>query len=291
MSSSIEDRLAAALEAQADLVTAQDLGPIEVPHRSRRPRTSTVLLLAAAACAAVVATPFVIRAVDGSSPSPGPSGTPTAGVTEPSPSDPTQSGPTQSGPTSSESTESDPSTDVRGITLADPQRADVDGDGRPDDVRLMLGSTRDGLDGGSVDVTLAAGGTSSTELPVGYLSDQLLPAYDINGDGHDQVLLKLSGGDESSLLVYTWYDGSLVLAKTPRSAPLAVGSEDEHGLMYNYFFDDGLFSWLRQDPVDPAGATYHVKEWSWSVHGDQLVPTSVGQRCLDVTTQDAPQQC
>lgn len=281
MSVSIEDRLVAALEAQADLVKPDDLRPIEVAHPKRRPRPTTVLLLAAAACAAVVATPFALRAIDDNSPSPGPSGTPTLGVTEPTPSEPTPS----------ESTQSEPSTGVRGIALADRQQADVNGDGRSDQVRLMLGSTPEGLFGGSVDVSLAGGGTSSAALPVGYLSEQLLPAYDINHDGHDQVMLTLSGGDEASLLVYTWYDGQLILAPTEGSAPLAVGSEDEHGLMTNYFFDNGLFSWLRQDPVDPSSATYHVKEWSWSVDGDRLVPSPVEHQCVDVTTQEQPQPC
>jgi hypothetical protein len=141
-------------------------------------------------------------------------------------------------------------------------------------------------------VSLAGGGTSSVELPVGYLSDELLPAYDINHDGQDQVMLTLSGGDNLSLLVYTWHDGQLLQARIPAYAPLALGSEDEHGLNYNYFFDDaGLFSWLRQDPVAAGSATFHVREWSWSVDGDRLVPTPVGPRCVDPMTQDPPQPC
>ena len=81
MNRSIEDRVTAALDARAELVRPEDLGPMVVPDRPRRPRPAVVILLVAAAAAVVVALPFVLGGGDGSSPDPAPE--PTPSVTEP----------------------------------------------------------------------------------------------------------------------------------------------------------------------------------------------------------------
>ncbi len=118
-------------------------------------------------------------------------------------------------------------------------------------------------------------------MPFGYLGP-LKPAFDVNGDGREQVLLShTQGGDFAQLLVYTWHEDGLVLARQEGAAPLATEAD---GVVAGYYTDDrGLVSWLRRDPV--GGTTYEVQEWTWSVDGDRLVPTPAGKRCKDIGTR------
>lgn len=271
MSSTIEERLAAALDARAELVTPQDLRPLEVPKPPRRHVRTGLLLLTAAATAAVVATPFVLEDGGGTTQSPGPAGPPSGAVsepTEPEPAEPSEQ----------------PAVPADAIVVGR-QKADLDGDGRPDRVRLLLDSPSPDEPGdGFVAVTLAAGGTSVAEMPFGYPG--LKPAFDINGDGREQVLLSnTQGGDFSQVLVYTWHEDGLVLARQEGAAPLATEADGVSG----YYTDDrGLVSWLSRD--EAGGTTYEVQEWTWSVDGDRLVPTPAGIRCKDVGTQP-PRPC
>ena len=275
MSSLIEDRLAAALDARAELVTPQDLRPLEVPKTPRLgapARAGVLLLAAAAATAAVVAAPFVLDGSDGRSPEHGPAGPPSGSVSEPTEPEPTE-------PSESPAVPAD-------ATVVDRQTADVDGDGRPDRVRLLSHSTypEDPAEG-SVEVTLASGETSVAAVPFGYLGP-LKPSLDVNGDGREQVLLShTEGGDSAQLLVYTWHEDGLVLARQEGDAPLATVADGVSG----YYTDDrGLVSWSSRGPV--GGTTYEVEEWTWSVDGDRLVPTPAGTRCKDIGTQP-PRPC
>jgi len=275
MSSTIEDRLVAALEARAELVTPEDLGPIEVPGRPR-PRRGAVLLLAAAATAAVVTVPLVLERDGGLSPEPGAAGSPSVGVSEP---------PESEAP-------SEPPAVPRDMAVVDRQRADVDGDGRPDRVRLMSDSATSQEPGdGLVQVFLASGATGVAEVPFGYLT--LLPALDINGDGHEQVRLShTEGGDSARLLVYTWHKDGLVRLEAPRDVPFALELDGEGKVAHYYADDRGFFSWLRLEPVDPPGGSwFRVEQWSWSVDGDRLVPTPAEDGCVDATSEDPPQRC
>lgn len=276
MSSTIEDRLVAALDARAELVTPQDLRPLEVPTARHRHARAGVLLLAAAATVAVVATPFVLKGGGGVSPEQGPAGPPSVGVSKPAEPEPTEPSDTPTVPTDA--------------VLVGRQRADVDGDGRPDRVRLLLHSANpDDPAEGSVEVTLAAGGTSVAEVPFGY-PGPLKPAFDINGDGREQVLLShTEGGDAAPLLVYTWQESGLVLTRREGDAPLAMAL-DGQGKAAGYYTDDrGLISWSRLNPVN--GSTYQVEEWKWSVEGDRLVSIPTGKRCVDPTADAPPQPC
>jgi hypothetical protein len=271
MSRLIEDRLAAALDARAELVTPQDLRPLEVPTPRRRPPVG-VLLLAAAASAAVIATPFLLEDGSRTTPSPGPAGSPSAGVSEPAEPEPSEASETPAVPADA--------------IVVDRQRADVDGDGRPDKVRLLSHSTypEDPAEG-SVEVTLASGGTGVAAVPFGYPG--LKPAFDINGDGREQVLLShTEGGDAAQLLVYTWHEGGLVLTQQEGKAPL--GFEEGGTYVAGYYTDDrGLISWESRDA---GGATFEVDEWSWAVDGERLVPTPAGTRCKDIG-QEPPRPC
>lgn len=281
MSSTIEERLAAALDARAEHVTPQDLRPLEVPKRPRLgapARAGVLLLAAAAATAAVVAAPFVLEGSDGRSPEHGPAGPPSGVVSEPTDPEPTE-------PSEPES----PAVPADVIVM-DRERADVDGDGRQDRVRLLLDSPNSDEPGdGFVEVTLAAGATSVAEMPFGY-PGPLKPPFDINGDGREQVMLShTQGGDSAALLVYSWYDGELVLTRTTGNAPLALELDGEGTVVHYYTDDRGLISWIRRDPV--GGSTYNVQEWSWSVDGDRLVPTPARTRCVDLRAEEPPGPC
>mgnify|MGYP006196211459 CR=1 FL=1 len=78
----------------------------------------------------------------------------------------------------------------------------------------------------------------------------------------------------------------------PRDVPLVLELDGEGKAAHYYTDDRGLFSWRRLDPLEPPGGPwFRVREWSWSVDGDRLVPTPAGSRCVDVTSDDPPQPC
>ncbi|HSS68152.1 MAG TPA: hypothetical protein VLK34_06335, partial [Nocardioidaceae bacterium] len=140
MSATIEDRLGAALEARAELVTSDDLRPLAVPDRPAHGRRRTVLVVSAAAAGVVAITaPFVIARLASSHPDGGPIGP------LPTPPSATQA--------------SEQPTDAGDVIAR--QQADVDGDGRPDDVRVVVTARRGGGSEGVVEVTLASGDTGS----------------------------------------------------------------------------------------------------------------------------------
>jgi hypothetical protein len=280
MSAAIEDRLSAALEARADLVKADDLRPLALPDHQARPHRWTVVALSAAAAALVVAGSIALARTVNDSAGPGPTGQPSTTPTHPTePSDSTQTPPSSGIPD--------------GMIVVDHQRADLDGDGRVDQVRVAVNTRDYDEKGGMVEATLAAGGTSTAPLPPGY-TPRLLAPLDLNGDGQEQVLLSYTaGGDEAPLLVYTWYDGGLVRARHGGSAPLALGLDGE-GTYADYYRDDGgvLVSWLRDYPVKPAGRPiFAVDQWSWAIDGAQLIATPIGKACVDVTSQQSPGPC
>jgi hypothetical protein len=267
---------AAADDEAAAIYAARTLRPLDVPDPPRSPRPRVVIALVAAAAAIVVTAPFVIGRINDGDASPTTNWHPT---TAPEPTPPTVTQTSDAGQSDS--------------VIADRQHADVDvdGDGQPDDVRLMLDSRPDGLAVGLVEVTLATGATGSAPAPLGY-PPRLLSAFDINRDGHEQVLLShTAGGDEAQLLVYTWLDDTLVRARVDGHAPLALGLDGE-GKYADYYTDDrGLISWLRGDRVDPNGPVFHVSEWSGAVDGSSLVATPIGQACVDATAQRPPSPC
>jgi hypothetical protein len=274
MSNGIEDRLTAALAARAELVTADDLRPLEVPDRPRGPRARVVIALAAAAAAVAIAVPFAIARIGGDHADRGPVGPP----------------PTQ--PSATQTTEQPEQPTDAGDVIAR-QRADVDGDGRPDDVRVIVTARRGGGSEGVVEVTLASGETGSASWPVGY-PPRLLPAFSINRDDRWQVLLRhTAGGDEAQVLIYSWADGAgLVRARVASQAPLALGL-DGQGTYTDYYTDAfGLHSWLRGEPVKPGGwPMFHVQDWVWTLDGDQLTAKPDGDLCIDATAHDPPTSC
>lgn len=288
MSRSIENRLGAALEARAALVTPEHLRPLDLPapRRTVRPPRAAALLLVAAASAAILVTPFLLSGDDGATPSPvGPPSTtpsdPSAGVSESG--DPVESTPLPPG-----------------LTVVARQQADVDGDRQPDQVRVLLDATDSAEPAESfVEVRLASGGTAHAPVPFGY-APTLLPAYDLGADFDEQVMLShTAGGDEAQLLVYTWIPdatggGELVQARPDGDAPLARGL-DGQGRYVDHFTDQrGLWSWERLEPVGGADdPVFTARMWAWSLDGDRLVPHRdvLDRLCVDVTTEEPPQRC
>lgn len=273
MSSPTEDRIAAALGARADLVTHADLRPLDIPSPHRRAPRPGVLLLAAAAATVALGAPFVLTGDDDSDPA-----LPPAGSATPTPT-----------PTPSPS----PSTgvDLDSLTEYDRQRADVDGDGRPDQVRLLLDDTPEGVQVGVVAVGLAAGGTVTADVPLGY-SSQLEPPLDLNGDGRQQVLLPFTqGGDSQQLLVYTWFEDGLVLAEpVGRSGP-GLGLDGRGRVDDHYAAEGGLYSWIRGEPVDGSTSRYTAQTLRWTVEGDRLVSSLEETLCVDITQEEPPGPC
>jgi hypothetical protein len=179
------------------------------------------------------------------------------------------------------------------MVLADRQQADVDGDGRIDEVRLLRAPTQrdDDPANGSVEVVLADGATLSASVPVGYFS-KLQPPVDINGDGRDQVLLDFTaGGDSAPLLIYGLHDGRLVQLRADVDVPLGLGMDGPITGSDYYVDATRLYSWLRTDPFEAGRTVYKVETWKWSVEGDRLMATPLGEGCVDITTEDPPQPC
>jgi hypothetical protein len=275
MSTPIEDRLSAALDARADQVTADDLRPLEVPAPAHRVSRGAVVALSVAAVTVAIAVPFAIARVGGDNHGSGP----------------TLPGPTTTAPTATQTTDTYvPPANLRNVKVVARQAADVDGDGRPDQVRLYSGRLPHETFGGWVEVTLASGGSSRAAWPDGYTPD-LVDPFSIGRDGLEQVLLSQSGGDEAQLLVYTWLDHGLVGVTKASNAPLALGLGE--GKYADYYTDpDGLHSWLRGKPAHPPGwPVFHVRVWTWTLDGDQLTAQSDGSACVDVTSEDTPGGC
>ncbi len=130
MSTLLEDRLAAALQARAELVAPEDLRPLAVPETSRRPWRPVLAGLAAAATVAAVAVPLATGGSDEERPAP------PATSSTPSPS--------------AVATPFDETSRARG---------DVDGDGAADLVR----TDQEGL----VRVDLADGSSAELQQPLG----------------------------------------------------------------------------------------------------------------------------
>jgi hypothetical protein len=241
-----------------------------------------VTLLAAVAAAAVVgAGSIALARTVSDSAGPGPAGDPTATQ----PTEPTEP---------SDSTQTPPSPGIPdAMIVVDRQRADLDGDGSVDQVRVAVNTRDYDEKGGMVEATLASGATSTAPLPPGY-TPRLLAPLDLNGNGHEEVLLSFTaGGDEAPLLVYTWYDGGLVRAGHSDTAPLALGL-DGQGTYADYYREgqQGLVSWLRSYRIGPAGThVFAVDQWSWTIDGARLIATPIGKACVDVTTHQRPGPC
>ncbi|WP_341924487.1 hypothetical protein [Nocardioides psychrotolerans] len=273
--STIEDRLSAALEARADLVQPEDLRPAQVPGPPasvtwlRHPAT---YVAAAAACAAVIAAPFLVSGGDGG--------------TERSPAPP---------PSSVVPTELPPLVDVGGDWPAPDgaTRADVDGDGIPDDVRVRL-EPGEPLIGPRLRVEAELSSTGDLVWAVidsGEVSANIGDVVQLDEDPGLELTVYRDGLD---FAVLDLLDDRLVEPTAPETPRLLNGVVEEQGTGRGFesrvWVDQGaLFSYLSDDsftgpePLETP-VVYPVSVTSWSISEGRLVPSAPARRCIDVVT-------
>jgi hypothetical protein len=317
MSRTLEERLASALEARADLVTAEHLRPLEIPAARRR-RPATVLVAAAAAASlAVVAAPFLIDQMTGTAPAPRPAGSPspmTTATDEPSQSPTAPATPrSEKEPEDSSTPPTIPTQGIGPFRVVVTAHADLDGDGRADRIQIKVRETVAPVAGSMIDIDLAGAGGLEAYMDTEHAPEQLLePPVRLGDGGREQLLATRSEGDSTELLVIGWdgfSDSPGVIQPDTRLRPAA--GLDGQGRMTGFYVDtDGLHSWRTLEPVDPAGSSeVEVEEWSWSIRYDLpvevaqgrgrnaphkteytrtgLEPTSEGNRCADISTETA----
>jgi hypothetical protein len=252
----MEDRLTAALHARAELVRHEDLRHHALPQPavSHRRRNAVVALLAAA-CVAAVVVPLVSR-------DHGAHEQPTVHVPQP-PSD-----------------EVLPQGAYRAPEprLTDRLSGDVDGDGRPDDVRAS---------GHTISVTLAA----DPSHPIRYDQPQLSGLAGLipsRGRAHGIVEANAGLADGDEWLVLTLQDGGLRIAK------ISVNTKDGvHGVVPGYWTSwlapDGALMGGRLDPLQHGARHLAVDVSRMTL--DPPRSSSLGRWCWDVLTQQVPAPC
>lgn len=274
----LEDRLTAALTARADLVTPEDLRPAEPPVE--RPSWVRPVLygLAAAACAAAIATPFVLgRGLGGDSPD-----------LPPATQTPSQ--------LPSESPTAAPLGDW---PVIDSWRSlDVDGDGAKDELVTQNASGEElSLEEWRVQVRFATG--SFATYPVGkHVSVNLVDPIDVDGDGADEILIY--NGEEKHDLMVLRYDGlgGLTGLRIPDD-PGLTSAPDAQFRHRGWWIEDGrLFSFRTIDGgfvpggKNPSPPPYDVEIWRWDVGpNDRLQSVPMPSGCLDETVARAPSAC
>jgi hypothetical protein len=320
MSRTLEDRLASALDARADLVTAEHLRPLQIPPARRG--GPAALLVAAAASLVVVAAPFLIDQVTGTAPAPKPAGSPSAMTTateEPSPSPSPTAPATPRSEKEPDDLSTPPTVPTEGIgpfRVVVTAQADLDGDGRADRIQIKVRETVAPVAGSMIDIDLAGEGGLEAYLETAHAPEQLLePPIRLGDGGREQLLATRSEGDSTELFVIGWdgfSDSPGVIQPDTRLRPAA--GLDGQGRMTGFYVDaDGLYSWRTLEPVDAAGSTeVQVEEWFWSIRYNLpieveqgegrnapykteytrtgLEPTSEGTRCADIST-DAAESC
>jgi len=280
--STLEDRLSAALAARADLVQPEDLShrapPRTVVPLRRRPVT---YVLAAAACAAVVAVPFLVGGLGGDGedrPAP-PVVTPTTPVTPHSGDD---------GVPGSGWTEA----------YTYPRAYDVDADGTPDEVVVRTeGSEKLPPGVRRVEVHLSTGGVAAVLLDYDTYDLTMIEPVDLDADGADE-LLYYRGTETEEIGVLRYADGALVDVEVP-DAPGLTSAPDARFRSRGWWTEDGeLFSYRTVDGgFVPGGSNaspppYEVDIWRWNLTSDdRLVPVSLPSGCLDPTDGQVPSSC
>jgi len=269
--STIEDRLSAALEARAEQVQPEDLRPADVPRPAsvtwlRHPAT---YVAAAAACAAVIAAPFLVNAGDDAgepSPAPAPSVVPTAlppqadiGADWPSPDR--------------------------------PSRIDVDGDGTPDVVRVRA-EPGEPLIGQRLRVEAELSSTGAVALALldsGEVSANIFGPAQLDGDPGKEVLVYRDG---LSVAALDLAGDRLVEPDVAETPPLLVGIVEEpstgRGFESRVWVQDGtLSSYLSDDSFSGGNPlntpmVYPVSVTTWSLEDGALVPSEPLRQCVDV---------
>lgn len=280
--STLEDRLTAALAARADLVQPEDLRPADPPVRARTWARPVLYGLAAAACAAAIAAPFLVGVGgDGDDRPAPPVVTPTAPAT----------------PDGVDDGDEVPGADwTEAYTY--PRAYDVDGDGAPDEV-VVRTQGAEALPPGTrrVEVHLSSGGVAAVLLDYDTYDLTMVDPVDLDGDGADE-LLYYRGTDTEEIGVLRYADGSLVDLRVP-DEPGLTSAPDARFRSRGWWTEDGeLFSYRTVDGGFVPGSSnaspppYEVDIWRWTLTpDDRLEPVPMPSGCLDPADGRAPTAC
>lgn len=285
--STIEDRLTSALAARAEQVQPEDLRPPEVPRPKvtwlRHPATYVV---AAAACAAAIAAPFVVD-LGGGDPSPAPS----------PPSTPTTLPPQE-----------DVGADWPAEFGTSP--VDVDGDGVEDKIRVRhepgkpLAGPR-----ARIEVDLSAAGATVfgvIDSFKGFVN--VAEAVDLDGDGDRELTIYRDDADyrngAETFAVLTLAEDRLLEVEVPATPALITGiipdPDTGRGYQSRVWVAGGeLRSYVTTDSfsgVEPLNLppVYPVRVSSWSMVDGALLATEEGVQCIDTLREaatDLPVAC
>lgn len=254
--SDLEERLRAALRARGDLVGSEDLRPARLPSPApattwwRRPE---VYLAVAAVVVVLLAIPLVALGLTGSDDdAPEPAGTPNPGRT---------------------------SGDVGEIERME---ADVDGDGTPDEVRVLAEMTQSGGDVVHiVSVTFADGVTRSWYA--GSDPAELVDAIDLDQQVGGVELLVQVGTSPSTLVVLGAGVGDRLDVHDRR---IRSGAGEE-GYRFHWWVADGAIrSTLSLRPVPDDATAYAVRVVDWVFVDGGVDRQQAGEFCV---AADEPQ--
>lgn len=276
MSSELEQRLAAALEARAGQVGPEDLAPRELPDpQGRGPARAVWVGLAAAACLAAVGAGVVVPRLL-ADPDAVP---PPASDLEVPPDVGRGWEPVQVG---------------RGVV-------DLDGDGDPDRLRFRGEPDPDYEGRTRVEAELSGGGSAYGLVSLWSTLSSYAPAgADLDGDGADELVLTADSADPSTTYARVLdLRGDVLVVLPPRtsdttplmSGPLpesASGSRDPSlEAVADWWIEDGVLrSSLSRDAYPALGMSWWVPDpyvaqtWTWRVVDDELVPEEAEDVCI-----------
>lgn len=270
------------LKALDRLASVVDTNPVGDPmpgitRRARANRRRVTALAAGGGAVVVAAGVGVASAVD----------FPEAGR-DPGYADSPSASPT-SAPSTPTSSPSEPTPSEPALAEYDRARADVDGDGAADIIRVQVpeADADEGHDVSMVSkdvrlqVELAAGATD--ELRFGEtLAPTISGTPDLDGNGTSEVVLSFSGGDAGWLKVFTWDGDTVVQAEPATGSPADLvhdgGLYTEAEVVSSALVDGGLMSWV---PTGDTSTPIEVRVWTWQLDENRLVATEAEQvQCM-----------
>lgn len=280
--STIEDRLSAALHARAEQVRPEDLRPADPPTSAvpllRRP---TTWLVAAAACAALVATPLALLG-DGD------------GADAPL-------------PPASQSPTPDPAPDGRDVKGADWPLVseydgyDVDGDGIDDRIVTRNASgEKVAQEDWRLEVQLTAGGTAAVILSgEGWGVNPAAPA-ELDGRPGDEIVYYngMESVEQPEIGVLQYVDGALRDVPLP-AEPAITSQNDGQDRLRAWWVRDGVLFSSRTlqggfvPGTDGPGGSgpREIELWEWSISDGRLTASQQENMCVDLSQADNPFPC
>jgi hypothetical protein len=242
-----------------------------VPLR-RRPG---VYLLAAAACAAVVSAPFLVRGLGGDASAP-----------------PVVTTPTPVAPNGDQVAGADwPVVRTFG-------GYDVDGDGETDQVVLRNESGKKLVKAPwRLEAQLSSGGTTAVLLHYDSYEINPVDPVDLDGDGADEILY-YRGTDTAEIGVLRYAGGELVDLEVAADPGLSSSNDDQGRIRAWWVRDRQLFAsrsveggFTLGDGGKPLPSRYPVDVWTWTVDGRAAVPVSQGEQCVRSVQATRPFPC